>query len=217
MQTQCNDGSPGSAVATALDASVCNRPGVACIGQKQDGIGSTAGVGEDDVIIRELAPTDSIADLTALLHAAYAGLGAMSFNYTAVDQTEDVTRSRIARGLCLVAVDGRALVGTIMFHPPGRSAGCPCYERTDVATIGQFGVLPGRQGTGTGTRLLREAERLAIASGAAELALDTSEGASHLVAWYEREGFRFVEHAQWEGKTYRSVIMSKQVRSPGEA
>ena len=86
-----------------------------------------------------------------------------------------------------------------------------------MATIGQFGVLPGRQGTGTGTRLLRHAEQLAAVSGVAELALDTSEGADHLVGWYEREGFRFVEHAQWEGKTYRSVIMSKRVRSPGEA
>ena len=167
--------------------------------------------------MRELAPADSIADLTALLHAAYARLGGMGFNYTAVDQSEDVTRKRIARGLCLVAVDGGALVGTIMFHPPGRSGGCPCYERPDVATIGQFGVLPSRQGTGTGTRLLREAERLAVASGAAELALDTSEGAGHLIAWYGREGFRFVEHVRWEGKTYRSVIMSKQVRSPGSA
>ena len=174
-------------------------------------------MGEDDMIIRELAPTDSIADLTTLLHAAYARLGEMGFNYTAVDQAEDMTRKRIARGLCLVAVDSGALVGTIMFHPLGQSAGCPCYERPDVATIGQFGVLPGRQGTGTGTRLLREAERLAIACGAAELALDTSEGADHLIAWYEREGFRFVEYAQWEGKTYRSVIMSKQVRLPSEA
>lgn len=169
------------------------------------------------MIIRGLAATDSIADMTALLHAAYARLGGMGFNYTAVDQTEDVTRSRIARGHCLVAIDDGALVGTIMVHPPGRSAGCPCYERPDVATIGQFGVRPGRQGAGTGTRLLRRAEELALASGAAELALDTSEGADHLIGWYEREGFRFVEHAQWEGKTYRSVIMSKPVRLPGGA
>ena len=166
-----------------------------------------------ELIVRELAPTDSIADLTAVLHAAYARLGGMGFNYTAVDQTEEVTRKRISRGLCLVATDNCALVGTIMFHAPGQSAGCPCYERPDVATIGQFGVLPGRQGNGIGSRLLREAEKLAVASGATKLALDTSEGADHLVAWYEREGFRFVEHAQWEGKTYRSVIMSKQLES----
>lgn len=169
------------------------------------------------MIIRELAPTDSIPEMTALLHAAYARLGGMGFNYTAVDQTEDVTRSRIVRGHCLVAIDDGAIVGTIMVYPPGRSAGCPCYERPDVATIGQFGVMPGRQGAGTGTRLLRCAEELALASGAAELALDTSEGADHLIGWYEREGFRFVEHAQWEGKTYRSVIMSKRLRSTSEA
>lgn len=169
------------------------------------------------MIIRELAATDSIVGMTTLLHAAYARLGGMGFNYTAVDQTEEVTRSRIARGHCLVAVDDGALVGTIMFHPPGRSAGCPCYERPDVATIGQFGVLPGRQGIGTGTRLLRHAEELALASGAAELALDTSEGADHLIGWYEREGFRFVEYAQWEGKSYRSVIMSRPIHSRGGA
>jgi len=163
------------------------------------------------MIVRKLAPTDSIADLTALLHAAYARLGRMGFNYTAVDQSEDVTHKRISRGLCLVATDNGVLVGTIMFYAPGQSAGCPCYERPNVATIGQFGVMPGCQGTGTGTRLLQEAETLAIARGAAELALDTSEGAGHLIGWYEREGFRFVEHAQWPGKTYRSVIMSKRL------
>ena len=165
-----------------------------------------------DLVIRGLASTDSVAAMTELLHAAYAKLSAMGFNYTAVDQTEEITCKRISRGKCLVAVENGVLVGTIMFHPPGHSAGCPCYERPDVATIGQFGVLPNRQGAGIGLRLLREAERLAIASGAAELALDTSEGADHLVAWYERKGFRFVEHAQWEGKTYRSVIMSKRLQ-----
>jgi GNAT superfamily N-acetyltransferase len=147
--------------------------------------------------------------MTALLNEAYARLGAMGFNYTAVDQTEEVTRERIARGDCLVAMAAGVLVGTIMFHAPGRSKGCPCYERADVATIGQFGVLPNHQGDGIGTRLLRAAEQLAVAADARELALDTSEGADHLVAWYGREGFRFVEHVQWQGKTYRSVIMSK--------
>ena len=161
------------------------------------------------MLIRLLTSTDSITELTALLHAAYARLGAMGFNYPAVDQSEEVTRKRVARGDCLLAVDGGRLLGTAMFHAPGRSEGCPCHERLDVATIGQFGVLPGQQGRGVGTQLFREVEARAAVSGAAELALDTSEGADHLIAWYERYGFRFVEHAQWTGKTYRSVIMSK--------
>ena len=166
-----------------------------------------------DLVVRALAPKDSIVAMTELLHAAYAGLGAMGFNYTAVDQTEEVTRKRIARGDCVVATDDGVLVGTIMVHAPGRSTGCPCYERPGTATIGQFAVRPDRQGNGVGTLLLRQAERLAVASGAAELALDTSEGAGHLIAWYEREAFRFVEYAQWEGKTYRSVIMSKRLQA----
>jgi ribosomal protein S18 acetylase RimI-like enzyme len=162
--------------------------------------------------IRLLTATDSITALTELLHAAYSRLGEMGFNYTAVDQSEEVTRKRVARGDCLVAVDGDMLVGTIMLHAPGQSSGCLCYERPDVATIGQFGVLPGCQGQGTGTNLLREAERRAVAAGAAELALDTSEGADHLIAWYEWHGFRFVEYTQWQDKTYRSVIMSKRLQ-----
>ena len=161
------------------------------------------------MLIRLPATTDSVTELTELLHAAYARLGAMGFNYTAVDQSEEVTRKRVSRGDCLVAVDGPRMLGTAMFHAPGRSQGCTCYERPDVATIGQFGVLPVEQGRGIGTMLLRETERRALVSGAAQLALDTSEGADHLIAWYERQGFRFVEHAQWKGKTYRSVIMSK--------
>ncbi len=169
-----------------------------------------------ELIVRAFGPTDSIPAMTGLLHAAYARLGAMGFNYTAVDQSEDVTRKRNSRGDCLVAIESGVLVGTIMYHRPGRSKGCRCYERPDVATIGQFGVIPDRQGGGIGTRLLRAAEQMAVANGAAELALDTSEGADHLIAWYEREGFRFVEHAQWEGKTYRSVIMSKRL-SLGDA
>ena len=165
------------------------------------------------MVIRPLQITDSIAVLTELLHSAYAKLGAMGFNYTAVDQPEEVTRKRTARGDCLVAVEGTALIGTVTLYPPGTSKGCSCYERSDVAVIGQFGVLPDVQGRGVGNLLLNEAEHRAALTGAAELALDTSEGADHLIAWYERHDFRFVEHAQWQGKTYRSVIMSKPLNA----
>jgi hypothetical protein len=43
------------------------------------------------------------------------------------------------------------------------------------------------------------------------LALHTAEGAGHLVRWYSSRNYRFVEHVQWPGKTYRSVIMSKSL------
>ncbi len=150
-----------------------------------------------------------LAALTALLHRAYAALGARGLNYTAVDQTAEVTAGRMEGGTCLVAEEDGRLVGTLMVYPSGVGAGCPWFERPDVAKIGQFGVDPDRQGGGLGARLLARAEALARRTGAAHLALDTAEDAAHLVAWYERCGYRTVGHVRWEGKAYRSVIMSK--------
>jgi GNAT superfamily N-acetyltransferase len=168
------------------------------------------------MIIRRISPDDSFTAMTELLHSAYARLGAMGFNYTAVDQTEEVTRKRAAGGTCLVAVAGGQMIGTITFYEPGRLKGCLWYQRPDVAVIGQFGVRPDHQGRGIGTGLLREAEMLGISTGSAELALDTSEGADHLTAWYRRKGFRIIQYAQWSGKKYRSVIMSKKLKEQDE-
>jgi GNAT superfamily N-acetyltransferase len=163
------------------------------------------------MLIRLLDATDSITALTQLLHAAYASLGEMGFNYTAVDQTDAVTRERIECGDCFIAVDGTRLAGTVMLLAPGNDGGCEHYKRLNVATIGQFGVLPERQGQGVGNLLLCEAERRAVLIGATDLALDTSEGADHLIAWYERRGFRVVERAHWPGKSYHSVVMNKSL------
>ena len=159
---------------------------------------------------RQLTPDDSIPALTTLLHAAYAPLGAMRLNHTAVDQTDAVTLSRIAGGECWLALDSDALVGAVLFRPPGVPKGAPHFERPAVASLGQFAVAPSRQREGFGAILMRHAETRARAVGAAELALDTAEGAAHLIAWYDRQGFRFVEYARLEGKTYRTMVMSKR-------
>lgn len=60
-------------------------------------------------------------------------------------------------------------------------------------------------------------EARAAETGAVEIALDTAEPATHLVAWYGRRGYRLIEHAQWGHTNYRSVIMSKRVCRNGEA
>jgi predicted N-acetyltransferase YhbS len=164
----------------------------------------------DPLSIRPIGPDDSIEELTALLHRAYAVLGAMGLNYTAVDQNPDVTRSRIAAGIGLVACDaGGRIVGTIVFHAPGRMRGSPWLGRPEVAHCGQLAVEPPLQKRGIGGRLMAAVEAQACAAGATEIALDTAEPAEHLVAWYGRRGYRFIEYAQWRGKRYRSVIMSK--------
>ena len=163
------------------------------------------------LVVRPLAAGDSIETMTALLHRGYAGLASMGFNYTAVDQDDGTTRRRASNGTCLVAVlDGR-IVGTVTLADPGRIDGTPCFEKPGVAVAGQFAVEPGLQGRGVGAALMDAAERLAVERGYAAVAGDTSEGATHLIAFYERRGYRVVERVRWEGKTYTSVVLEKRL------
>ena len=162
--------------------------------------------------IRLLQSSDSLAELTAVLHSAYAQLQRLGFNYTAVDQSEQTTRERIEGGECYVALAAGRIVGTILFHRHPR--GCAWYEQPHVAAVHQFGVTPGAQRGGIGSKLMQLCEARAAETGATEIALDTAEGAAHLVSWYERLGYRPVAIEQWEGKTYRSLILSKHLQRP---
>lgn len=166
---------------------------------------------DEAVLIRRWQPTDSVDELTELLHRSYAGLAAMGLRYWATHQGPDVTRKRIEQGTCLVAEIDGTVRGTVVFRDASQTNGCPWYDRADVASFGQFAVDPDLQKNGLGLKLLREVEALAVASGVGELALDTAEPATHLVGWYTRLGYRFVEHAQWQHTNYRSVVLSKSL------
>lgn len=167
----------------------------------------------DSVIIRPLRETDSLAALTELLHRAYAPLAARGLRYLASHQDEATTRRRCGEGTCLVAeLDGR-IVGTVTLKSAQNTHGTPWYDRPDVVCFGQFAVDPQHQGSGIARRFLDAVERLAAEQGAAEIALDTAEGAADLIETYQRRGYRFIEYAAWEVTNYRSVIMSKSVRT----
>jgi ribosomal protein S18 acetylase RimI-like enzyme len=166
----------------------------------------------DAIAIRPIGPDDNIDELTALLHRSYASLGNMGLNYTAVDQSAETTRMRLSRGFGFAAVDPQErVVGAIVFYPPRRSTGSAWLERPEVAHFGQFAVDPALQRRGIGSRLMDLVEEQAREMGAKEIALDTAEPALHLIGLYQRRGYRFIEYAQWRGKHYRSVIMSKSI------
>ena len=159
--------------------------------------------------VRLFEESDSIHDLTALLHRAYAQLGSMGLNYTAVDQTAEVTAKRIQGGQCFVVASESALVGTIVVQPTYEKNECEYFTRPRVAAAHQFAIDPGHQGKGIGRMLLDHAERWAAQCGFTELAIDTAEQATHLVELYSRLGYRHVGWVQWPGKVYRSVVLSK--------
>jgi len=133
----------------------------------------------------------------------------MGLHFMATDQSVEVTRKRAAQGDCFVAVADETIVGTILFRNAAQTKGCTWYDRPEVASFGQFAVEPKLQSAGLGRRLISYVEDRGRASGASEIALDTAEPATHLVNWYGRLGYRFVETAQWKHTNYRSVIMSK--------
>ena len=162
--------------------------------------------------IRRLGPGDSLEELTALLHRAYGALGAMGFNYTAVDQPVERTRERTSDGECWVAVEEGRIVGTATLGLAEAMADPPEYARPGMACFQQFAIEPALQGKGLGSRLLEHAEERARELGAKEIALDTAEGAAHLIRYYEARGYALSGHVRFGRKTYRSVVLRKPLR-----
>jgi GNAT superfamily N-acetyltransferase len=169
--------------------------------------------------IRPLRPSDSLEDLTALLHLAYASLAAQGWNFTAVDQSVEVTRQRLAQAQCFVVVAQGRFVGTVAVRGP-KPAGeayiadppAPLYTTPGTAILSQLGVHPDWRGQGVGERLMDAAEAWALEQGFAQLALDTAEPAVALRRRYERRGYVAAGRVQWQGKTYASVLMCKPLQ-----
>ena len=152
-----------------------------------------------------------MVDLTALLNRAYAELAEAGLNFTASTQSVEVTRDRVADGVCHVAVDEGRLVGTANLVVRFDETDPADYRLPGVAAFGQFGVDPDRRGEGIGDALLEACAATARSMGYTRLMLDTAEPAEWLIAYYTKRGFRPVGTHQWRDKTYRSVVMSRDL------
>lgn len=173
------------------------------------------------IAVRRLRPTDSVTALTSLLHRAYAKQVALGLHALASSQSVEVTRRRIGKGECFVAVtpdaEGRErVVGTIMFQEPSwggaPESGPRWFQRPDVANFSQFAVEPEWQSRGVGRLLLETVEQRARDLGMAELALSTAQPDTELVAYYRRKGYRDIDTHDWGVTNYTSLIMSKSLK-----
>ncbi|MBX3390233.1 MAG: GNAT family N-acetyltransferase [Phycisphaeraceae bacterium] len=171
-----------------------------------------------NITTRRLAPSDSIVEMTKLLHRAYAKQVALGLQPLAGRQTAEVTEQRVFSGECYVAVDhaagvqtrtGQKLVGTILFHEVEESQGPPWFGKPEVASFSQLAVDPDYQGCGIGRMLMDMVEKRARETGAKELALSMAEPDRELYDFYIRRGYRFIEHWKWPYTNYRSAILSK--------
>ena len=152
---------------------------------------------------------DSFVALTALLHRAFAPLGAQGLNCTCVDQTIETTRASVLRGDCHVAVCDGQIVGTMTLYASDGEAPCELYRHGDVASLRQFAVDPAWQARGIGTLLLAFAEHWAATRGYAQLALDLPQSATQQIGFYRGQGFRVVDFMRFADKCYDSAVLSK--------
>lgn len=170
------------------------------------------------ISIRRLLPSDSMDELTSLLHRAYRAQVEMGLRPLAGRQDADTTRKRTSSGECYVATladpahpRGQRLVGTILFHEIEDAKGPPWFQNKHVDSFSQFAVDPDLQGRGIGQLLLDTVERRAVECGASELGLSMAEPDTALMQFYLRRGYRFIEHWQWPYTNYRSAILSKSL------
>lgn len=177
------------------------------------------------ITVRLLSPSDSISELTRLLHRAYAKQMAMGLRPLAGRQDDATTKKRVFSGECFVAVrhergeSGKVrqrLVGAILFHEVEEAQGPPYFTKPNIASFSQFAVDPEMQGLGIGLRLLDLCERRAAETGSTELACTMAEPDTDLINFYYRRGYRLIGHWQWPYTNYRSAILSKTLIAPNE-
>lgn len=166
-------------------------------------------------IIRQYQESDSIEEITELLHRAYGALKEKGMNYLAASQGTDVTASRIHKSYkTYLALNDDKIIATISLYKNKSSDGKIYYHQDHVMKFGQFAVEPSLQGQGIGHSLIEYLERQAsLEAGVSELALDTSERADHLITYYKKRGYKIVSKVNWSGVNYESYIMSKKIRS----
>jgi GNAT superfamily N-acetyltransferase len=181
-----------------------------------------------------IRPGDPIPAITKLLHRAYAKQVEMGLRPLAGRQDDATTADRAAHSECYIATipetarsarsstggpkaetrsgpERERIVGIILFEERESVTFPPFFLRPDVCHFAQFGVDPDFQGFGIGRLLLDKVEERAREKAAAELALSMAEPDRDLYRFYEKRGFRLIEHWQWPYTNYRSCILSKQL------
>jgi GNAT superfamily N-acetyltransferase len=170
-----------------------------------------------DIKFRIFQPTDDIGELNKLLLSAYRPLAEQGMRYAASHEDENATKKNVDDGECHIAIyEGKMIACAILRIPKQeqkygwKANGPKHYSVSGVTTFGRFAVPPKLQGQGVGSKLMDIIESRAQQLGFSELALDTSEHATHLIRMYEKRGYKFIEFHQWDITNYRSVVMSKR-------
>jgi len=171
-------------------------------------------VSNTDWNLRRWHASDSLEELTELVHAAYAPHLAAGHRFVGTHQTVAMTAERLATGDAFIATCAGRIVGTVLARPPKPDSSAPLYRDPRTWSISQLAVSPLYKGRGLGKALHDVAVGHAIVRGARTIALDTAAPAAGLIAMYESWGYRVVGNVDWRPHTnYESVLMAQPVSS----
>ena len=168
----------------------------------------------DNIVIRPLNDSDDLEKITTLIRNAYKVLLDKGFRYWGTFQSVEDTKKRFTGGHAFVVELESEIIATITLKDSylGEEE-TPWYDKNKVCYFTQFAVKPEYQKSGLGSRMMGFLEEHAKKNGFKEIALDTCEDATSLIEYYEKRGYRFVEHVQWDLNVvnYRSVVLSKKL------
>ena len=129
----------------------------------------------------------------------------MWLNFNATFQDYELTAEGILEGRTFVLEMADKIIATMKLQ--ARNA----IDNRSCLYIGRFAVDPNLQGQGLGLFLLNLAEKLAKRENYICMQLDTAQPAQHLIKFYQDYGFKIMKSTYFEGKTYCSWIMEKNL------
>jgi N-acetylglutamate synthase-like GNAT family acetyltransferase len=158
--------------------------------------------GAEEIVIRRAAASDAGA-VGDLVHAAYQHY-VPRIGRPPVPMTLDYAQVVADGNTWLAERDGR-LVGVLVLE-----------HLDDHVLVENLAVLPAAQGSGVGSRLLRQAEDEARARGVRELRLYTHELMTENRAFYPRRGYRET-HVAGEPPWRRAFFAKDLADDPADA
>jgi RimJ/RimL family protein N-acetyltransferase len=162
--------------------------------------------------IRRLHRSDDMLALTRMIRRATSVFAEKGVPFLGNRQSIQDTIACCGRGEAWVVERDGGIVGTgVLSFPTQASVHEPeLYRREGVATFHQLCAEPALRGRGASGLLLDFFEARAAERGATELACDVSEGATSLIAMYERRGYRFVGHADHRPHADARVVLARR-------
>lgn len=166
----------------------------------------------ETVSIRRFMTGDSIPEITALLHRAYARQREAGLDPLAGRQDEATTLDRILNSESYLAFTDQTesqIAGVILFNEHERVTFPEFFLREHVAHFAMFGVDPAIQAAGIGGKLLATCEERARETESTHLALSMAEPDKALHRYYKRRGYEYVQDWKWPYTNYPSIILAK--------